>query len=288
MAKTSGHLPFQFLISLPKSPDPRPGLICSSLTLRVGMRSQRTPFLSRTHPPWQQRPPVSLDDVGPHEVLFEPPAPGQPHLIPKLRLIQQSPNLLRQIKRIPRLKQQPSKPIAHGIRQPPNPAGDHSPSRRHGLNRSNAQRILSDRGHQTNIRVPIIPRQFILRAPPNRTSKLIDRPGGIKRDHQLEVTSRLAQNPASLMRDMKPLDDLTRNGRHEERGLVPRAPIPGGTGDVSAIADIRVLVESGDGSRTPPQSRLSLRESVSVFGARTPTYRQTEGLPLPPHPGGQR
>jgi hypothetical protein len=39
------------------------------------------------------------------------------------------------------------------------------------------------------------------------------------------VTPSLAQNPASLMCHMKPLDHLTPNGRHEKCNPGPRAPI---------------------------------------------------------------
>ena len=65
---------FPFGSSFPaqRAPQMRPDLISSSLTLRVGMRSRRTPDLSRNHPPWQQRPPVALDDIRPREVFFAP------------------------------------------------------------------------------------------------------------------------------------------------------------------------------------------------------------------------
>ncbi len=70
-----------------------------------------------------------------------------------------------------------------------------------------------------------MPGQFILGAPPNGTGKLINRPRRIKRDHQFKVIPSLAQNPASLVSDMKTLDHFTRDGRHKERGLGPRTPI---------------------------------------------------------------
>ncbi len=226
-------------------------------------RDTRTPkcanHLPHTRALRKQWPPVPFDDIRPHEVLLKPPAPRHPHLIPKPRLVQQPPNLLSQIKRIPRLKQQPSQSIAHRIRQPPNPAGDHRNTRRHRLNRGDTQRILSDRRHQANIRGSIMPRQFILRAPANRASKFIDRPQRVKRHDELKVTPSLPQNPASLMRHMKPLDHLTCNRGDEEYGLDARAPIPGGTGHASVFSNLRVIAQLGAGLE--PRLRVAFRSA---------------------------
>jgi hypothetical protein len=113
------------------------------------------------------------------------PAPRQPHLAPKPRIIQQPRNLRRQVPRIPRLKKQPRQPIANGIRQPPNPAGHGRSPSRHRFDRGNAERILSNHRHQANIRSPVMLRQLVLRAPANRSCEFIDRPGRIKRQPRL-------------------------------------------------------------------------------------------------------
>jgi hypothetical protein len=129
-----------------------------------------------------------------------------------------------------RLAEQSGDAIGDRRRQAADPAADHRQARGHRLDRGPAQPLLGDRGHDADVRRPVVARKFVLRDPADEPGELVEPARRVAGDDQLEVGPRPPQSPARLVCDPEALDVLVRQTRHEDRlqlGIGPQGRLVG-------------------------------------------------------------